>query len=130
MSKIFSNSRRPREPKDMHLRRGGGYERFMTMTPAEREAFTARFDREDLNPGRRLSAADKALHRRAARAAKAKMGRPIVGKGAKVVPISIERGLLKAADAFAKRHGLKRSQLVAQGLRLVMGKTSAENVKT
>jgi metal-responsive CopG/Arc/MetJ family transcriptional regulator len=44
----------------------------------------------------------------------------MVGKGAKIVPVSIERGLLKDADAFAKRHRLKRSQLVAEGLRLVM----------
>jgi metal-responsive CopG/Arc/MetJ family transcriptional regulator len=34
--------------------------------------------------------------------------------------ISIERGLLKEADAFAKRHKIKRSQMVADGLRLLM----------
>jgi metal-responsive CopG/Arc/MetJ family transcriptional regulator len=50
--------------------------------------------------------------------------RPVgrVDKGAKIVPVSIERGLLKEADLFAKRHKLKRSQIVAQGLRLVMQK--------
>jgi metal-responsive CopG/Arc/MetJ family transcriptional regulator len=48
------------------------------------------------------------------------MGRPKVGAGAKIVPISIERGLLKRADAFAKRHRLKRSQMIAQGLQLLM----------
>ena len=47
-------------------------------------------------------------------------GRPIVGAGAKVISVSIERGLLKEADAFAKPYKLKRSQMVAQGLRLVM----------
>jgi metal-responsive CopG/Arc/MetJ family transcriptional regulator len=34
--------------------------------------------------------------------------------------ISIERGLLKEADSYAKRHNLKRSQMVADGLRLLM----------
>jgi hypothetical protein len=47
-------------------------------------------------------------------------GRPKIGDGAKVLAVSVERGLLKEADAFAKRHHLKRSQMVAQGLRLVM----------
>jgi hypothetical protein len=107
-------------------RKGGAYERFMAMTPAQREAEVARFDKEDLTPGKPLTPAQRALHRRAAargaRAANAKkkMGRPPIGKGAKIVPVTIERGLLKEADAFAKEHGLKRSQMVAQGLRLVM----------
>ncbi len=45
-----------------------------------------------------------------------------MGKGAKRVPVSIEKGLLAEAeaDAYAKRHKLKRSQMVAEGLRLVM----------
>ncbi len=112
-----------KQADDLHLRRGGAYERFMALTPAQRDAEVAKFDREDLIPGKPLTAADKALHRRAAR--KAKMGRPRVGKGAKIVPVSIERGLLKDADTFAKRHKLKRSQMVAQGLRLVMQQAKA-----
>lgn len=107
--------------KSKEKKEGGTYERFMAMTPAERAADVAKFDREDLQPGRPLSKADQAIHRRAAvRGARKKMGRPRIGKGAKMVPVTIERGLLKAADTFAKRHGLKRSQMFAQGLRLVM----------
>jgi metal-responsive CopG/Arc/MetJ family transcriptional regulator len=34
--------------------------------------------------------------------------------------VSIERGLLKQVDSFARTHKLKRSQMVAEGLRLVM----------
>jgi hypothetical protein len=90
-----------------------------------------------------LRAADKALHRKARargravatgkvmpaeRVASAGPGRPMVGKGAKIVPVSIERGLLKLADAFARQHGLKRSQMVAQGLRLVMQQARDLNV--
>lgn len=114
-------SRRKDSPRS---RAGAGetYERFMAMTPQQRDAEVAPYDREDLTPGQPLTAADKALHRRAQARAKAKMGRPVVGKGAKMVPISIERGLLQEADAFARQRGLKRSQMVAQGLRLLMQK--------
>jgi hypothetical protein len=98
------------------------YERFMALTDAQRDAEVAVYDKPlalapDGLPGKPLRARDKALHRRAAARG---AGRPMVGKGAKIVPVSIERGLLKDADAFAKRHRLKRSQMVAEGLRLVM----------
>src|SRR5437660_817136 len=99
--------RRLTGPDDSALRRGGAYERFMALSPAQRNAETARYDREDLSPGRPLTSADKALHRRAAVRGKKKMGRPVIGKGARIVPISIERGLLKKADAYAKRRRLK-----------------------
>jgi hypothetical protein len=97
------------------------YERFMAMTPAQRAAEVAQYDREDLSPGKPLGPADKAMFRRAAaRGARAKIGRPTVGRGAKIVPVSVERTLLEEADRYAKQHGLKRSQMVAEGLRLMM----------
>jgi hypothetical protein len=49
-----------------------------------------------------------------------KVGRPKIGKGAKMVAITIELGLLKRADAFAKKHGMKRAEMVAKGLLSVM----------
>jgi len=45
---------------------------------------------------------------------------------AKIVPVSIERGLLEKADSFARRHNLKRSQMVADGPRLVMRSAKAK----
>jgi metal-responsive CopG/Arc/MetJ family transcriptional regulator len=39
--------------------------------------------------------------------------------------VSIERGLLKEADTFARDHKIKRSQMVAEGLRLVMQRAKA-----
>lgn len=105
---------------------------YAQMNTAELAAATAEYDQEWTGPGlpgKPLTAAQRALHRRAAargaRTARAKMGRPKVGAGAKIVPVTIERGLLKEADAFAKRHQLKRSQMVAQGLRLVMERAKA-----
>jgi len=94
------------------------YEQFMTLSDPERERAVARYDNEDLTPGKPLTATDKAQHRRAAR--RAKRGRPQIGKGTKMVPITIERGFLKDVDSFAKQHGFKRSQMVVQGLRLLM----------
>jgi hypothetical protein len=41
-----------------------------------------------------------------------------------IVPVSTERGLLKEADSYARRHHLKRSQMVALGLRMVMQRAS------
>jgi len=64
-------------------------------------------------PGRPLDAAERKLWVRARRKMR---GRPKVGQGSKMVPVSIERGLLKQVDAFAKAHKLKRSQAIALGL--------------
>jgi hypothetical protein len=91
------------------------------MNTAELGAATAEYDTPCTGrglPGKALTAAQRARHRRAG--ARAKAGRPKIGGGAQIVPVSIERGLLRQADAFAKRHDLKRSQMVAEGLRLVM----------
>jgi hypothetical protein len=88
------------------------YERFMEMTDAEREAEVAQFDREFV-PTKPLTAADRALHRRAARRA----GRPRIGKGAERFTITLERELARKADALAKRQHLSRSELIAHGLR-------------
>jgi hypothetical protein len=74
---------------------------------------TREFDREFV-PTRPLTVRDNAKHRQA------QVGRPKIGKGSQVVPISIERGLLEKADAFARRHNLRRSQMVAEGLRLLL----------
>jgi hypothetical protein len=40
-------------------------------------------------------------------------GRPRIGQGAKKISISLERGLLRDADALARKRGVKRSKLIA-----------------
>ena len=100
------------------------YRRFMALTETEKDAEVAIYDKfPDGFPSKPLRKSDKTLHKTArarGRAVARSAGRPMIGKGAKIVPVSIERGLLKEADRFAKRHKLKRSQMVAEGLRLVM----------
>lgn len=68
--------------------------RYSRLTTAQLRESTKDYNREWNGPGlpgKPLTAADRALHKRA-------RGRPRVGKGAKIVPVSIERGLLSRAD--------------------------------
>ena len=107
----------------------GEYERFMALSDAQKDAEVAKYDMfPEGFVGKPLRKSDKALDRLArakGRAVARAAGRPMVGKGAKIVPVSIERGLLEKADSFARRHKLKRSQMVADGLRLVMQRAKA-----
>ena len=49
------------------------------------------------------------------------LGRPKIGRGSVIMPISIERGLLDEVNEFAAAHKLKRSQKwCREGLRLLM----------
>lgn len=52
--------------------------------------------------------------------AKRKPGRPRRGKGAKVISVSVERGLLSRSDALAKDLGVSRAGLIERGLKAVL----------
>jgi hypothetical protein len=54
--------------------------------------------------------------------AKRKRGRPRLRGGAKRVLISVESSLLRRSDAYAHKHGLTRSALIACGLEALLGK--------
>ncbi len=100
-------------------------ERFLALSDAEKAAQVAQYDREiPLSETRPLTPAERRSWERTQAGLKAthaaRRGRPVVGKGAKGVQVTIEGGLLADADAFAAAHGLKRAQLVAIGLRLAM----------
>lgn len=96
-------------------------EQFIALPDAQKDAEVAAFEKgidpTDWHP---LTPTQRKQWARIQR----KGGRPKVGKGAKIVPVSIERELLKQVDSFAKRHKLKRSQMVAEGLRLIMKRAS------
>jgi hypothetical protein len=78
---------------------------------------TARYEREmvidEFGP---MTAAARARWARAKR----KPGRPRRGKGAKVISVSVERGLLSRSDALAKDLGLSRAGLIERGLQAVL----------
>ena len=95
------------------------FKQFERMTTAEKDAFAKQFDRmipesEYEEP----TLEEKAQLRRAMQ--KLRRGRPKIGKGAKRVLVTIERGLLKEADSFAKRRGISRAALISKGLRSIM----------
>jgi len=85
------------------------------MSAAELDAEVERFDK-DSPEGNLLTPAEKARHRRAKR----RVGRPVVGKGAERITITMERGLLRAADIFARKQNMSRSELIANGIRQAM----------
>jgi hypothetical protein len=57
--------------------------------------------------------------RNLARAAR-KGGRPRIGAGAARINVTVEQTLLTHADAYARKHGITRAALVAEGLRRVL----------
>ena len=61
-----------------------------------------------------------ALPKAALRRGKARRGRPQIGKGAAVICVSIERGLLEQTDRLAARLGVPRTALIARGLRALL----------
>ena len=58
-------------------------------------------------------------HRALARAAK-KGGRPRIGAGAQRINVTVEKTLLRKADAYARKHGLTRAAIVAEGLKKIV----------
>src|SRR4051794_689959 len=88
------------------------------MTASELAKATKQFDQEiDLDHTRPLSPRNRKWWNRAKRA-----GRPKVGRGARPVLITVEQELLAQADAYAKKHGINRSQLVALGIQTLIQK--------
>lgn len=55
------------------------------------------------------------------KAAERRTGRPRIGNGSAVVSLSIEKDFLKRADAYAKRHGLGRSEMFIRALGSLIG---------
>ena len=90
---------------------------FMGMTSAELAKATAEFDEEFVADSfGEPNARQKAQLGRAKR----KRGRPKVGKGVKVISVSIERQLLAETDRLAKRLKVRRTTLISRGLKAVL----------
>jgi hypothetical protein len=90
---------------------------FWEMTPTElREATKAFDDPAYQPPAMQPTPADLAQQRRARR----KGGRPRKGLGAKTISLTVEKGLLARSDAYAKRLGISRAELVQRGLQAIV----------
>jgi len=90
---------------------------YSRMTSTDLDAQVGKFDREfiesEANP---LTPELKRKLRRGRR----KPGRPVVGKDAKRVLVTIERDLLRRADTFRKKRNLSRAQLIAKGIEAIL----------
>ena len=95
---------------------------YTKMTKAELARATGDLDREfaidDFGPPPPAAKAELERAR--------KRGRPRKGAGAKVISVSVERGLLERSDALAKQLGIARAALIARGLRAVLGAAGEE----
>jgi hypothetical protein len=75
-----------------------------------------------MDRGRPLNAKERLQHRRAAQRGR---GRPRIGGGSVRVNFTIGRELLKSADAMAKASGRNRSELLADGLKLLLARKAS-----
>jgi hypothetical protein len=94
-------------------------EKFDAMTDDERAEVIAEIEAETpqqrLARSRPMNAEERAWWKRTK---KKLAGRPKLGKhGAKIVSVTVEKDLLKQADAYAKANGMKRSELFAISVR-------------
>lgn len=95
------------------------YQKFAALTSAQREALYRELDDPKIAlKSKPLSPRMKRLWSRAKR----KGGRPRVGRGAKRVLLSIERGLLEQADQFAHQKNMTRSELFSRGVKAMLAK--------
>ena len=105
----------------MSKRRKSDIEEFIALPDSEKDRIVSQFENETFAQTLARSRPLNAAERRQWRRFKARMGRPKVGKGAKTISLTVEKELLAQADAYAKRHGISRAKLVAQGLQAVLG---------
>ena len=99
------------------MKKTSAYQKFMELSDAEKDAVVAKFDAPtDLARTKPQTAESKALHA----AARRKAGRPVVGRGATVVAISVERSLLEKIDTYARAHGMTRAAMLAMGAKQLM----------
>ncbi len=103
------------------LKKKSAIEDFIALPDSEKERIYNELEAESPEDRLANSRPLNARERRQWQRFKAKMGRPKVGKGAKTISLTVEKSLLKQADAYAKRHGISRAKLVAQGLHAIIG---------
>src|SRR6202045_4612587 len=96
-------------------------EAFDALPPAEKERIWRELDSQTADEQLARSKPVSATERQAWQRVKKKMGRPKLGaNGVKVIAVSLEKELLKRADAYAKRNKLKRSELITKGIEALM----------
>ncbi|MGD0464540.1 MAG: hypothetical protein ABSB74_18800 [Tepidisphaeraceae bacterium] len=105
----------------MRKSRKSDIDKFIALPDSAKERIVKQIVGETLKQSLARSRPLNPRERRQWRRFKKKMGRPKVGKGARTISLTVENDLLKQADAYAKRHGITRAKVVAQGLQAVIG---------
>jgi hypothetical protein len=99
------------------MRRARKSEKAKPPPPEELDRITADLDREFVADTFRPLTDEEA---KTWRKAKRKRGRPVRGRGSKVISVSIERRLLDRTDRLARKKRVSRAQLIARGLHAVL----------
>lgn len=86
---------------------------FDQLSDSEKEVIFARMERIGPGNSRPLTPTDKRRHQKAG----LRVGRPRIGEGSERINISMERGLLRTADAFARKKQITRARLIAESVR-------------
>lgn len=94
-------------------------EKFLALSKAEK---AAEVKKAETAPARPLTAAQRAKWEKIQARLKEsrRPGRPVTGKGARVISLTVEQGLLERADSQARKEGISRAALFARGLRAVL----------
>jgi hypothetical protein len=90
---------------------------YWEMTTAELRKAARRFDDPAYQPAALPQTAEDIAQQRRA---KNKGGRPRKGLGARTISLTVERALLARSDAYAKRLGISRAELVQRGLNAIL----------
>jgi len=99
--------------------------KYWEMTADELAAATKEFDQEGVaDTFDAMTPTEEAVWQAAVR--KRPRGRPVNGRGVKVISLGIEAGLLERADALAKKRRISRATLVAEGLEAVLRKNKGK----
>jgi hypothetical protein len=94
---------------------------FDALPAAERERIFQELDNlseADFKKWKPLSTRERKSH---FQPPKNKGGRPKLGKGTRIISVSVEKDLLKHINAFAKARNMKRSELIVQSVREKIG---------
>ena len=90
---------------------------YWDMTKSELRKATRQFDDPAFQPPA-LPRTDEDIAQQ--RRAKNKGGRPRKGLGAQTISLTVEKALLARSDAYAKRLGISRAELVERGLNAIL----------
>ena len=90
---------------------------YWEMTTAELRKATRQFDDPAYQPAALPQTAEDIAQQRRA---KNKGGRPRKGLGAQTISLTVEKALLARSDAYARRLGISRAELVQRGLNAIL----------